>query len=292
MHRGWDVRTYKSLHDLYKQIALLIRSKDIDRLAIAKQDFNIQKYSIFEDIADDFGFEPVFSNGEIESMRMKKDAHELVNIRKAAEITREAFIYCDSICRQMHSEKALSIELEKFLRLKGDNDLAFAPIIASGMNSVFPHHLPQNNINKETHILVDIGAKYNGYCADLTRICFLGKIPRKLQKIYDIVCFAADNAIKKVHIGVKASDIDLAARKVIEDKGFGRYFGHGTGHGVGLNVHERPGISHSSTDIIDEGFVITIEPAIYLPGSYGIRVEYMVIVNKNKGEIIYADTDR
>ncbi|MBN3040646.1 MAG: M24 family metallopeptidase, partial [Candidatus Omnitrophica bacterium] len=128
--------------------------------------------------------------------------------------------------------------------------------------------------------------KHSGYCADLTRVFFSGKMPILFKKVLDTVKKAQELAINKIKPGVKARDIDNAARNHIEKKGWGKYFGHGLGHGVGLSVHEPPFIGPNSNQILREGMVITIEPAIYLTGKFGIRIEDMVLVKKNKPEVL------
>ncbi len=183
------------------------------------------------------------------------------------------------------TEKDLSIEAERFLRLKSDNKTAFPVIVASGKNTAFAHHRP-----KETRIdkffLIDLGARHYGYCADLTRVFVWGKMPSRFQKAYAAIKKAKDAAISKIKEGVKACEVDKAARDVIEKNGFGKYFLHGLGHGVGLRVHEPPYLKPDCDEILKEGMVITIEPGIYYKDHFGIRTEDMVVVKSGKGELI------
>jgi len=190
------------------------------------------------------------------------------------------------------SEKDLRIEIERFLRLKGDIDLAFPTIVASGKNTAFPHHQSSNKKLSNEILLIDLGSKYYGYCADLTRLFFWGKIPILLRKIYDTVRKAQEIGIKKIKDGVKASAVDKAAREIIDKKGWSKYFGHGLGHGVGLCVHEPPMIGPNCNRILKEGMVVTIEPAIYLSNKFGVRLEDMVLVRKKKGEILSGNFHR
>jgi len=223
----------------------------------------------------------------VEGLRTIKDKKEISFLKNAIDVTLEAFTFIDEIANDNMSEKDLYIEIERFLKIKSDNELAFLPIVAFGKNTAFPHHLPsQVKLSKSKLFLIDLGARHCGYCADLTRVFFLGKMPTYLKKVYDVVKKAKDLAIKKIREGVRVKDVDKAARAFIEKKGFGKYFGHGLGHGIGMSVHEEPYINYKNDNILKEGMVVTIEPAIYLPGRFGIRIEDMVLVKSKRGEIL------
>ncbi|MFA5272482.1 MAG: Xaa-Pro peptidase family protein [Candidatus Omnitrophota bacterium] len=229
----------------------------------------------------------------IEKLRVIKSKDEILSIRKATAITEEALSFVEEIYDRAMTEKDLSIEIERFLCIKGANSVSFPTIVAYGKNSALPHHKPQVIQNtKDGFSLIDLGAKYCEYCADLTRVFTWGKIPILFKKVYDIVRQAQDLSIKRIKDGIRASDVDKTAREFIEQKGYGKYFGHGLGHGVGLNVHENPYLNPQSSEILKEGMVVTIEPAIYLRGKFGIRIEDMVLVKKNKGEILSGNVHR
>ena len=228
----------------------------------------------------------------IEKMRMIKTKSEISLMTKSIQISKEAFEFAREIFNENMSEKDLSIEVERYLRLKGDNEIAFRSIVARGKNTVFPHHPPGNGkIGKEI-FLIDLGSKYYGYCADLTRMFFEGKIPPLFKKIYDTVCRARDASIRKIREGVTAEEVDKAAREIIDKKGWGKYFGHGVGHGIGLSVHEPPLLRPGNNTVLKAGMVVTIEPAVYFKDSFGARVEDMVLVKKRKGEILSGDIHR
>jgi Xaa-Pro aminopeptidase len=222
----------------------------------------------------------------IEKMRMVKTANELLLMKKSVQISKEAFEFVSEIFDQRMSEKDLSIEVERFLRIRGDNEIAFESIVAAGKNTVFPHHRPGNQKIGKEFFLIDLGSKYYGYCADLTRMFFEGKIPPLFRKIYDTIRKARDASIKKIREGITAEEIDKAARSVIDKKGWGRYFGHGVGHGIGLSVHEPPLLRPGNDTILKEGMVVTIEPAVYLDDKFGVRIEEMVLVKKQKAEVL------
>ncbi len=228
----------------------------------------------------------------IEKMRMIKTAQELSLIKKSVQISKEAFDFVGAIFDEKMSEKDLSIEIERFLRIRGDNEIAFESIVAAGKNTIFPHHRPGNEkIGKEI-FLIDLGSKYYGYCADLTRMFFEGKIPPLFKKIYDIVRKAHDTSIKKIREGATAEDVDKAARQIIDKQGWGKYFGHGVGHGIGLSVHEPPLLRPGNETILKEGMVVTIEPAVYFDNKFGARIEDMVLVRQGKAEVLSGDLHR
>ncbi|UCC95350.1 MAG: aminopeptidase P family protein [Candidatus Omnitrophota bacterium] len=228
----------------------------------------------------------------VESIRAIKTPEELSLIKKSIAISREAFEYILQIHDQASTEKDLSIEVEKFLRLKGDSQIAFSPIVASGKNSAFPHYLPQEVCLDRQFFLIDLGSKYCGYCADLTRVFFWGKMPPLFRTIYDTVKRAHNRSIKIIREGIKAKDVDRCARQIVERAGWGKFFGHGLGHGVGLAVHELPFLNHKSEEVLKEGMIITIEPAIYIPGKFGIRIEDMVLVTSKGGQILSGDVNQ
>lgn len=235
-------------------------------------------------------FKPV--DGLIESLRIIKDKSEINLIKKSIQISKEAFNFAKEIMDSAMTEKDLSIEIEKFLKLKGDNAIAFETIVASGANTAFPHHLPGDTKLDNKFVLIDLGSKYYGYCADLTRMFFWSKMPPLLKKIHTTVKKAQELSIKKIKDGIKASIVDKAAREFIEKKGWGKYFGHGVGHGLGRAVHEAPYIGPKSHEILKEGMVVTIEPAIYLNNKFGVRIEDIVLVGAKRGEILSGDVNR
>ena len=195
------------------------------------------------------------------------------------------------------SEKRLFNEACNIFKNYGELELSFSPIVALGANSAKPHALPSDDVLREFELLLlDAGVKYQRYCSDRTRtaevsadIVFEKNMKFKdslRQKVYDTVLKAHDASIKKAKVGVKASEIDKAGRDVIEKAGFGQYFIHSTGHGVGLDIHELPVIGARSQDIIEENMVFTVEPGIYLPGEFGVRIEDTVIAREMDVEII------
>jgi Xaa-Pro aminopeptidase len=182
------------------------------------------------------------------------------------------------------SEKDLALQLEIIARQAGADQLAFETIVAAGKNSALPHAKPtKRKIRKGDFIVIDFGVKYQGYCSDETCTFAFGELTVKQKKAYQIVKKAHDQAIASVRAGVAAAEIDRCARNIIGEK-YEKYFSHGTGHGVGLEVHEAPRLAPNSKDFLEAQMVVTVEPGLYLPGHWGIRIEDTLLVKKNSCE--------
>ncbi|OIO36359.1 MAG: hypothetical protein AUJ74_02645 [Candidatus Omnitrophica bacterium CG1_02_44_16] len=223
----------------------------------------------------------------VEPLREIKDDEEIKNIKKALEINLKAFAFIKKMIKPGVRELEIAAHLERFIRLQGATSSAFDIIVASGPNSSYPHAGISSRVmqNGET-VIIDMGVAYNGYKCDLTRTWFLGKIKPIARKVYRIVYEAQQKAIKAIRPGVTAKSIDSAARNYIAEKGFGGFFGHSLGHGVGLEVHESPYINRKNHNIINANMIFTVEPGIYLPGEFGVRIEDMVLVNNNGAEAL------
>lgn len=223
----------------------------------------------------------------IEDLRMLKDIHELRLLKTAAKIAAHGMSFVSKRIRTGRTERQIAQDLDYFLKSHGADRASFDIIVASGPNSSMPHAITSRRRLKTSELaLVDAGARFKGYNSDLTRTFFSGRMTRKAKDIYNIVDEAQKSAIAGIKPGKKASDIDNTARSVIENRGFGRYFGHGLGHGVGLEVHEKPRIAKYEQLILKEGMVFTVEPAVYIPGWGGVRIEDMVLVTKNGCKIL------
>jgi len=231
----------------------------------------------------------------IERLRQVKSPAEVALIRSAVSLTQECLGYAqDLLASHEFSEHSLAIEIDRFFRLKAEGS-SFSCIVAFDEYSAEPHHKPAKDKKIWKKVaLIDLGVQYRNYCSDLTRVFLKDRITPvrrsfELKKIYDIVKKAKDLAIKKIAVGTNFSEIDRTARAYIESKGYGRYFSHSLGHGVGIQVHELPSVSSKSDGIVQENMVFTIEPAIYLPGRFGVRLEDMVWVRNNGAEVINPD---
>ena len=223
---------------------------------------------------------------KIETMRMLKDESEINTIKKASRISEQAFRHILPLVKPGAIERDIALEFDYQVRKNGGEGVSFPTIVASGPSAALPHaRTSSRKLKNGDTVVIDFGAIYNHYCSDTTRTLILGDNP-KAYKIYKIVQSAQKTAIKAIKIGIPLSKLDAVARNIIRKAGYGEYFGHSLGHGVGLNVHEAPRVSKKSKDKVIPGMVFTIEPAIYLPNLGGVRIEDMVLVTDKGIELI------
>lgn len=220
----------------------------------------------------------------IDSLRQIKTADEQDKIAKAESIGDQAFSHILDFIRPGMTEKEVALELEVTMKRLGADGLSFDTIVASGPNSSMPHAVPTDRrLQAGDFVTMDFGCIYNGYCSDMTRTIFIADediaVPTDEQRlVYNTVLHAQQEAMKHIKPGMKCSDIDKIARDIIAQAGYGNCFGHGLGHSVGLYIHEEPRLSPSCDEILKEGMVVTVEPGIYLPGRFGVRIENLVLV--------------
>ncbi|PKN18357.1 MAG: integrase [Deltaproteobacteria bacterium HGW-Deltaproteobacteria-6] len=223
---------------------------------------------------------------ELRLLRAYKDQHEIAVMKKAAAIASKAI---DTLAREIRpgwTELETALQLEITARLAGAEQVAFETIIASGENAALPHAQPTNRkIRSGDFVVIDFGVKYQGYCSDETCTFAIGELTGDKKNAYRAVLRAHDEAILSLRAGIAAADVDALVRGVLGKK-YSRYFVHGTGHGVGLEVHEAPRLAPNSQDVLNAGMVVTVEPGLYYPGLWGIRIEDTVVVKKNSCEII------
>jgi Xaa-Pro aminopeptidase len=226
--------------------------------------------------------------GRVEELRQKKDESEIAAIREAIAIAERAFTMFRAGLGDGESEKDAADALEGYLRRCGATGASFPPIVAVGARSALPHARPTTTtrIGQDEFVLVDWGATGRRYKSDLTRVLVTGKFTPKFEAIYRTVLSAQERAIAAIRPGVKAHDVDAEARSVIEEAGFGRFFDHGLGHGLGMDIHEAPRIRKESNVLLEPGMVITVEPGIYLPDWGGIRIEDDVLVTPDGCEVL------
>ena len=227
-------------------------------------------------------------SGQVEGLRQIKDACEITAIREAIRSAERAFQMLRAGLREGDSEQDTADALEGYLRRCGASGASFPPIVAVGVNSALPHARPTttNRIGDDDFILIDWGATGRPYKSDLTRVLVTGKVTPKFESIYRTVLSALERGIAAIRPGVKAHDVDAEARSVIEDAGFGPFFGHGLGHGLGIDIHEAPSIRKGSNVVLEPGMVFTVEPGIYLPDWGGIRIEDDVLVTPDGCEVL------
>lgn len=219
--------------------------------------------------------------------RACKDASEVARLRAAIRVAEQAFHAVRAWLRPGLSEREIAARLVYEMQKRGAQGETFPTIVAAGANSSLPHCEPgATKLEENQVLLIDWGARVNWYGSDLTRVLWLGELPGELRKVFDIVREAHDRAIAAVRPGVRAKAVDAVARGVITRAGYGRRFNHGLGHGLGLVAHEAPRVAKTSTDILQPGMVITIEPGIYLPGIGGVRLEDDVLVTETGHEVL------
>ena len=224
---------------------------------------------------------------QISSFRSVKEEWELELMRKAQEITDQAFSEILGRIKAGMTEKELQAELIYCLYKNGGEGLSFDPIVVSGPNTSLPHGVAGDRVICEgDFITMDFGAIYKGYCADMTRTVAVGYVTEEMQTVYDTVAKAQLAGIAATKAGVTGREVDAAARQVILDAGYGQYFGHGYGHSLGLEVHEAPNCNPGADTVMEENMVASAEPGIYLPGKFGVRIEDVLIFKNGGGENI------
>ncbi len=237
--------------------------------------------------AKQVNLELIPTTGIVEQLRAIKEPQELAFITKAVGLADAALEEAKRIARPGITEKEVAWEIETKLRQKGSEGVPFEIIVASGPNSALPHARPTDKAIRDGEpVLIDMGARINGYCSDLSRTLFLGEANGTFEKVYGIVQEAQRAAIDGVRSDMTASQADQLARGVIEQAGYGDDFGHGLGHGVGLAVHEFPRLGLSSSESLADGMVFTIEPGIYLAGQGGVRIEDMAVLENGKVRVL------
>lgn len=219
--------------------------------------------------------------GPVETIRQVKDEQEIASIRKAVDLTDQAYQFLLNKVKPDMTEREVAWELEKFIRTEGAEGLAFSTIAASGPHSALPHHTTSDRRLKEKDLLLlDFGALVDGYCADMTRVLVIGGARKKQKDIYQTVLSAQENALNNIQAGMSGQEADKLARKIIEEAGFGQNFRHGLGHGLGLQIHEAPRLGPDSDQKLKAGMVATCEPGIYLPGWGGVRIEDLIVIEE------------
>jgi len=224
--------------------------------------------------------ELVATVGLVEGLRRSKDPGELARIGRAAAIADCAFAQIRPMLDEGPSESDVALELDATMRRLGASGPSFETIVAAGSNAAMPHHRPTGRrVGRGEPVVVDFGARVEGYASDMTRTVWVDGIDDdQLRRAVHVVAEAQSAGVDALSSGVRAAAIDLACREVIADAGWAERFVHGTGHGVGLDIHEAPSVSSTSTDILAAGHVVTVEPGVYLPGLGGVRIEDTVVV--------------
>lgn len=227
------------------------------------------------------------TSGFLKEFRMVKKGEELENLKKSCQIAAKAFRIIKPKIKAGIKEIEIARELEYTMMKMGASSKSFETIVAFGPNSALPHHeTSERKLKKNEVVLIDFGCIYKRYCSDMTRTFFYGKPNDEFIKVYRIAESAQKNAIKALREGINSNEIDKICREIISEHGYGQYFTHGTGHGVGLDIHEEPWINPRTSTKLTEGMTVTVEPGIYLYGKFGIRIEDTLYVKKDGADIL------
>lgn len=276
--------------DLATTLAGRVGELEIGRLGFEAEHVSVHNHDRWSRAVQAPEWVPV--TGLVEDIRIVKDDGELESIRRAARIADEAFAEILPTVRAGRSEEEIALDLEFCARRLGAEGLSFPLIVASGERSALPHgRASERRIREGDLVTFDYGVVYGGYCSDATRTVAVGEPEPEARRVYETVLAAQRAALDAVRAGPTGFAVDAVAREIIGDAGYGEYFGHGLGHGLGLAVHEAPKLSYKDADEpLRAGMVVTVEPGIYLPGRFGVRIEDLVIVEEGGAEVLTTPT--
>jgi Xaa-Pro aminopeptidase len=256
------------------------------RVGFEDQHLTVRQYGRLQEIVPD-GVELVPAGGLVEELRAVKDRGELRAIREAADLTDDIYEYLCSRGLVGRTEREVAVDLEREMRERGAEDPSFPSIVASGPHGALPHADPRpERIGSNTLVIVDLGCIMDGYCSDCTRTFATGELSDEAASVYELVLGAQQEALGAVRAGADCRGVDGVARERIAAAGYGEQFGHGLGHGVGLEVHEGPRLAQTAEGTLQAGNVVTVEPGVYVPGGFGVRIEDLVVVTDGGAEIL------
>lgn len=270
----------KTIAGLLKKYVLTdIKAGGKLKVGFENEEISYRQFKAFSDAFESF-WVPVPLDEKINLLRAVKTDREIELIARAESIGDEAFNYILTFIDEGMAEQEVALELEYRMRKLGASGLSFDTIAASGSNSSLPHAVPTSRrLQAGDFLTMDFGCIFEGYCSDMTRTVLIGDKPSSKQiEVYNIVLRAQTEAMKLIKPGARCSDVDKCARDIIAGAGYGEYFGHGLGHSVGLYIHEEPRLSRRCDTLLEPGMLMTVEPGIYLPGEFGVRIEDLVVV--------------
>ncbi|MGN0460538.1 MAG: M24 family metallopeptidase [Ruminococcus sp.] len=267
---------------LYDEINSVLETEKVKNCFVETDKVTMSQFSVFKEklnsqISNDNTLDEI-----IKAMRIVKDDYEITLLQKAQNIAENAYNNVLPMLKEGVSEREVSVELEHQMKLLGAQEVSFDLITITGKKTSLPHGVPSDDkISNGDFFTFDIGATFMGYHSDMTRTVAIGSVTDEMKRVYDIVLTAHKKAMSAVKPGARSCDIDKIARDYIYENGYEGCFGHATGHGVGLDIHEYPTVSTRCDTVLKEGMVITIEPGIYLKGRFGVRIEDTVVVTKD-----------
>lgn len=274
--------------ELYGQIKKLLLKHGAKRISLESMELTLSK---FEQLREKLGDTAEFDSSNalskaIYACRTVKEPSEIEKIRSAQKLAEEAFDHILGFIHEGVTEREIQLELDFTMLRLGAEELSFPTIALTGTSTSMPHGVPSDDrkVEKGDFVLMDYGAVVDGYHSDMTRTVAVGKPSEEMKRVYNVVLEAQEKALAAVRSGITGQQLDAAAREHIAKAGYGENFGHSLGHGVGMEIHEYPGASPSSTPVLRSGNVVTVEPGIYLPGKFGVRIEDFVLVTENSCE--------
>ncbi|MFK2824655.1 Xaa-Pro peptidase family protein [Bacillus sp. B190/17] len=286
---GWtlEIVGYTDIENPWDMIESRVKSRvnHVNHIAVEKHHLNVARY---EELIGRFpGAVFIAAEEKLERLRMIKDKDELALMKKAAQYADLAVEIGASAIREGKSELDIRAEVEFEIKKHGIAEMAFSTMVLTGKNAASPHGIPgHTKVQKGDFVLFDLGVMYEGYRSDITRTVAFGEISEKQRDIYETVLKAQKAAIAAIKPGMMAKDIDLTARRLITEAGYGDFFPHRLGHGLGISIHEYPNITETNELRLEEGMVFTIEPGIYVPDTAGVRIEDDVYVTEDGVEIL------
>ncbi len=283
-----DFRIVQHTGTIFAEVGAQVALMGAKTIGFEKDSMSYGTYEIYKE-AVKAEFVPV--SGVIEKIRLIKTTEEINIIKAACEIADNAFTHILEYIKPGLTELDVSNELEFFMRKQGATSSSFDIIVASGVRSALPHGVATDKvIEKGDFVTLDFGALYNGYISDITRTIAVGQPSDKLVEMYNVVLESQLLALEKVGPGMTGIEADAVARDYLKSKGYGEAFGHSTGHGIGLEVHEGPGLSYRSNTVLEPNMTVTIEPGVYLPGIGGVRIEDDILITETGNERLTHST--
>ncbi|MDE6092285.1 MAG: aminopeptidase P family protein [Ruminococcus sp.] len=271
------------LLEIQPQLTELMNRHNAKTMAIESETMTVKTLNRYRRFFRDFNIDDSDAlSTAIGKLRMIKDEEEIYYIRKAQEIAEKSLDELMSFIKAGKTEREVALELNRLMFQNGAENLSFDTIVLSGTNTSMPHGVPSDKkIQDGEFVLMDFGAVWNGYHSDMTRTVCVGEPDEEMKKVYNIVLEAQLAGLENARAGITGKELDTISRNIIEKAGYGDNFGHSLGHGVGLEIHEKPNASQNYDSVLESGSVVTIEPGIYIEGKFGVRIEDFVILTEN-----------
>jgi Xaa-Pro aminopeptidase len=256
------------------------------RVGFEDQHMSVRQYERLRGLVPE-GVEVVAAGGIVEELRAVKEPEELRAMREAAALADDMYEYIASRGVVGRTEREVAVDVEREMRARGAEDPSFPSIVAAAANGALPHATPGSaEIAPDTLVIVDMGCRVDGYCSDCTRTFATGSLSDEAGSVYELVLAAQEESLAAIRAGADCRAVDAVARDRIAAAGYGERFGHGLGHGVGLEVHEAPRLAQSADGTLVTGNAVTVEPGVYVPGAFGVRIEDLVVVTDDGSEVL------